>query len=128
MEFFKHNTNIDFMAQRKWAAIFSSILFVLSLASLAIHGLSWGLDFTGGTQIQLSFPEEANLTQIRSNLEAAGFKEAVVMSYGTSKDVLVTLVPKDQAVLSNNQAETEAVNQVTTALKEAKVDQVNYIG
>ena len=116
------------MSQRKWAAIFSIILFLLSIGSLAIHGLKWGLDFTGGTQIQLSFPLEADLAQIRSTLETAGFKEAVVMSYGTSKDVLVTLVPKDQAVLSNNQAETEAVNQVTTALKEAKVDQVNYIG
>ena len=128
MEFFKSNTTINFMSQRKWAAIFSIILFLLSIGSLAIHGLKWGLDFTGGTQIQLSFPLEADLAQIRSTLETAGFKEAVVMSYGTSKDVLVTLVPKDQAVLSNNQAETEAVNQVTTALKEAKVDQVNYIG
>src|ERR1700733_8635520 len=94
MEFFKHNTNIDFMAQRKWAAALSITLFVLSMLSLAVYGLNWGLDFTGGTQIHLSYPKEADLGTIRENLGKAGFPEAVVISYGTSKDVLVSLVPK----------------------------------
>src|SRR3990167_1545175 len=105
MEFFKHNTAIDFMAQRKWAAIFSIVLFLFSLGSLAVHGLTWGLDFTGGTQIQMSFPQEANLAQIRTNLENAGFKEAVVMSYGTSKDVLITLLPQHKNVSANDNKE-----------------------
>src|SRR5579883_764431 len=96
MEFFKTNTTINFMAQRKWAAICSIVLFLFSIGALAVHGLNWGLDFTGGTQIQLSFPTAADLNQVRSNLEASGFPEAVVISYGTSKDVLVTLVPKDK--------------------------------
>lgn len=129
MEFFKHNTNIDFMGQRKWAALVSIILFVLSIASLAFHGLNWGLDFTGGTQIQLSFPQEADLNSIRTNLSNAGFREAVVMSYGTSKDVLVTLVPKDKGAFTmNDKAQAEIVNEVTSALPQAKIDQVNYIG
>src|SRR5438132_1695697 len=98
MEFFKHNTNINFMAQRKWAAILSIILFTLSLVSLAYHGLNWGLDFTGGTQIQLSYPETADLGKIHDNLEKAGYPEAVVISFGTSKDVLVSLVPRDKNV------------------------------
>jgi len=67
MEFFKHNTQIDFMAQRKWAAIVSTILFILSIVSFAIYGLNWGLDFTGGAQIQLNFQTEANLNQIQVN-------------------------------------------------------------
>lgn len=129
MEFFKQNTNIDFMAQRKWAAVLSIIFFLFSLGSLAVYGLNLGLDFTGGTQIQLSFPEEANLGQIRSNLETAGFHDAVVISYGTSKDVLVTLVPKNKkAVEMDNEAQTEMVNQVMKTLPGSKVDAVNYIG
>ncbi|OGT34758.1 MAG: protein-export membrane protein SecF [Gammaproteobacteria bacterium RIFCSPHIGHO2_12_FULL_37_14] len=129
MEFFKHNTNINFMAQRKWAAIFSVILFLFSIVSLGFYGLNWGLDFTGGTQIQLSFPVEANLTEIRSQLETIGFPEAVVMSYGTSKDVLVTLVSKDKnAAMMDNQAQMEIVKQVMQALPTAKIEQVNYIG
>lgn len=128
MEFFKHNTQINFMAQRKWAAIVSLILFLFSIGALLVHGLNWGLDFTGGTQIQLSYPQEANLTQIREQLEKAGYPEAVVMSYGTSKDVLVTLVPKDKSVTLDSAGQAKVVKEVTDALPDAKVDQVNFIG
>lgn len=129
MEFFKHNTKIDFMAQRKWAAIFSVILFSLSLIALAVNGLNWGLDFTGGTQIQISYPQEANLSAIHDNLEKAGFPDAVVISYGTSKDVLISLVPKEKnAATMSEKAQTAMVNQVLAALPGAKLDQVNYIG
>ncbi|EKD55440.1 MAG: hypothetical protein ACD_60C00007G0004 [uncultured bacterium] len=125
MEFFKQNTTIDFMAQRKWAAVLSIILFTLSIISLLINGLNWGLDFTGGTQIQLSFPNEANLNQIRDSLQQAGFKEAEVKSYGTSKDVLVSLSPKEGA--GDNEKDATA-NQVIAALPDAKIQQVDFIG
>lgn len=125
MEFFKQNTKIDFMAQRKWAAIFSSILFLLSIFSLAVYGLNWGLDFTGGTQIQLSFPQTVDLNQVRDRLQTAGFKEAEVKSFGTSKDVLISLVPKKENAEQNKDA---VINQVLQVLPEAKVQQVDYIG
>lgn len=125
MEFFKHNTQIDFMAQRKWAALVSIILFTLSLISLAVNGLDWGLDFTGGTQIQVSFPQEANLNKIRDNLQAAGFKEAEVKSYGTSKDVLISFGAKKD---SPDIGKDAIVNQVVQALPDAKVQQVDSIG
>lgn len=129
MEFFKHNTTIDFMAQRKWAAVLSIILCSLSLISLAYHGLNWGLDFTGGTQIQLSYPQEADLGQIHDNLEKAGFPEAVVISYGTSKDVLVSLVPKENnAAAMDEAARTAMVNKVLAALPGATMSQIDYIG
>jgi preprotein translocase subunit SecF len=129
MEFFKQNTKINFMAQRKWAAILSIILFSLSLISLAYNGLNWGLDFTGGTQIQLSYPQAADLAQIHDNLEKAGFPEAVVISFGTSKDVLVSLVPKEKnPAMMDAAARTAMVNQVLTALPGAKINQIDYIG
>ena len=129
MEFFKHNTTINFMAQRKGAAVLSIILFTLSLMSLAFYGLNWGLDFTGGTQIQVSYQQEADLSQIHDNLEKAGFPEAVVISYGTSKDVLISLVPKDKnPATMGEKAQADMVSQVLTALPGAKMDQVSYIG
>lgn len=129
MEFFKHNTNIDFMAQRKWAAVLSLLLFGFSIIALAVNGLNWGLDFTGGTQIQLSYAQEANLAQIHENLEKAGFAEAVVISYGTSKDVLVSLVPKSkQTGTIDEKVQSDTVNQVLAALPGAKLDQVSFIG
>ncbi len=126
MEFFKQNTKIDFMAQRKWAALLSAILFLLSIISLTVNRLDLGLDFTGGTQVQLSFPQAADLNQIRDKLQQAGFNEAMVMSYGTSKDVLITLAPKKEL---NGDVNREAiVSQVVQALPDAKVQQVDYIG
>lgn len=126
MEFFKYNANIDFMAQRKGAAIFSSLLFLFSILALLIFGLKWGLDFTGGTQIQLSFHEEANLSDIRTRLGAAGFKEAVVISYGTSKDVLVTLVPKEGE--KENKTQADIVKKVISLLPGATLAQASTIG
>jgi preprotein translocase subunit SecF len=129
MEFFKHNTKIDFMAQRKWAAILSVIVIVLSFASLLFHGLNWGLDFTGGTQVQLSYEQPADLTDIHDRLAQAGFEDAVVISFGTSRDVLVSLVPKDKnAVVQDAKAQAEMVKQVLAALPGAKMEQVNYVG
>ena len=78
MEFFKQSTNIDFMAQRKGAAVLSTVLFVLSIVSLMLYGLNMGLDFTGGTQIQMTFPHEADVNKIREDLQKSGFKEAEV--------------------------------------------------
>ncbi|EKD70634.1 MAG: hypothetical protein ACD_46C00465G0003 [uncultured bacterium] len=129
MEFFKHNTTINFMAQRKWAAILSVILFIFSLGTLAVNGLNWGLDFTGGTQVQVSYATAADLSDIHDRLEKAGFPEAVVISYGTSKDVLISLVPKDKnPALMDEKAQAAVVSQVLTALPGAKMDQVSYIG
>ncbi|MBA3660822.1 MAG: protein translocase subunit SecF [Gammaproteobacteria bacterium] len=133
MEFFKHNMQIDFMAQRKWAALLSVALFIFSILSLGMNGLNWGLDFTGGTQVQVSYEQAANLDDIHERLEKAGFKDAVIVSYGTSKDVLISLVPKDgQSSSDEKNVSAEArdllVNQVLTALPDAKLEQVSYIG
>jgi preprotein translocase subunit SecF len=131
MEFFKHNTKIDFMVTRKWAAVLSVVMITLSLSMLAIRGLTWGLDFTGGTQVQLSYEQPADLAAIHDNLAKAGFEDAVIISYGTSRDVLVSLVPKDKAIQPQGQdvkAQAEIVKQVLAALPGAKMDGVSYIG
>lgn len=129
MEFFKHNTQIDFMAQRKWAAILSLILFVMSIAALCVNGLTWGLDFTGGTQIQLSFKESANIPDIQQKLMNAGFHDATVVSYGTSKEVLVTLVPKGGVdAMQSVDAQAALVKQVLSVLPDAAPAEVSSVG
>lgn len=129
MEFFRHNTQIDFMAQRKLAAAISILMIALSFASFFTYGLTWGLDFTGGTQIQVSYQEPANLPDIHKQLATAGYEDAVVISYGTSKDVLISLMPKHGQVAQMGQKEqAQLVKQVMDALPGAKKEQVNYIG
>lgn len=122
MEFFNPNSNVDFMGARKWTALFSILIFVISIAALAINGLKWGLDFTGGTQIEVSYPHAADLAGIRENLYQVGFKEAQVVSYGTSKDVLISIAPRkdlDQQVL---------VDKVMQALPGAVKQRVEFVG
>ena len=105
MELLKKQTNIDFMGQRKLALIFSGVLLLVSLVSVGVRGLNYGIDFTGGTLIEVGYPESADLGQVRVDLAAAGFPEATVQYFGTTRDVLVRLAARDdlsKAELSSN--------------------------
>ena len=81
--------NIDFLAWRKIAIIFSSIFLIVSIGSLFLKELNYGLDFTGGTLVELSYPEEANISIIREMLSDGGFEGAQVANFGSSKEVLI---------------------------------------
>ena len=83
--------NINFLAWRKIAVIFSSIFLVLSTGSLLVKELNYGLDFTGGTLVELSYPEAANITNIRETLVDGGFNGAQVANFGSSTEVLIKL-------------------------------------
>ncbi len=83
--------SIDFLAWRKIAIIFSSIFLVLSIGSLLVKELNYGLDFTGGTLVELSYLEEANIANIRETLVDGGFNGAQVANFGSSTEVLIKL-------------------------------------
>lgn len=122
MEFFKSNTKIDFMGQRFYAAIFSILLCVASLAALFTKGLNLGLDFTGGTQLEMSYAQPADLNQIRDQLSAAGFHDPIVQAYGTSKDVLVRISAKEMG------GQDALKGKIMQALPGATLHQIEYIG
>ena len=82
---------LNFMGQRKLAIVFSAVLLLASIGSLATKQLNWGLDFTGGTLVEVHFSETADLNAIRGTLDAEGYAGAIVVSFGTDKDVLIRL-------------------------------------
>jgi preprotein translocase subunit SecF len=82
---------IDFMGQAKLAVGISVVLMVISIVSLATRQLNWGLDFTGGTLIEVHYDASADLNAIRSVLEENGYAGAVVTSFGSDQDVLIRL-------------------------------------
>lgn len=88
---------IDFMRWSKGAFFFSLLMIGASIATLSTNWLNWGLDFTGGTLIEVGFEHPADLEKIRSSLEASGFGDATVQSFGTARDVIVRLRPRDDA-------------------------------
>lgn len=91
------NNPLRFMSINKWTTILSVVLILLSLGSLAVNKLNWGLDFTGGTLVEVGFEQPADLAELRTVLEANEFGDAVVQNYGTQRDVLVRIPPRDEA-------------------------------
>jgi len=86
--------SIDFMSKSKLAMIASVLMILVSVASLATRGLNLGIDFTGGTLVEVGYTDSADLSQLRSALAEGGFDSAVVQHFGTSKDVLIRLSPQ----------------------------------
>jgi len=95
MRIFDKTPNFDFMNKRKLAVVFSSVLIIISIVSLFTRGLNFGLDFTGGTLIEVAYPQNVELTQVRQVLQDAGFGDAIAQHFGTSKDVLVRIAPRE---------------------------------
>ena len=96
--------NIDFMALRKPAMILSGALMLLSLICLFTLKLNVGIDFTGGSIIEVGYQQAVELEPVRKALENEGFGDAIVQHFGSASEVLIRLVPdtdKDKAELSS---------------------------
>jgi preprotein translocase subunit SecF len=122
MEFFKKQTHINFMGQQKWAALLSALLCLASIVSLAIYGLNWGLDFTGGTQLQIRYTKAADLNNIRESLTKTGFERSVVQSYGSSGEVLISLPPQ------KNISQEQLSQKIMAVLPGAEVQRIDSLG
>ena len=91
--------NFDFLGKRKIALIGSGVLLVASLVSLAVSGLKLGIDFTGGTLLEVGYPTIVDLSKTRDSLKKGGFGDAVVQHFGSAKDILVR-IPLKQGISS----------------------------
>jgi len=118
---------LDFLGKRKFAMILSTILLIISIASLAINGLKLGIDFTGGTLVEVGYQQAADLTALRKNLEANGFDNATVQNFGTTKDVLIRLKPKEG--VSNAKLSTQVLDAINKErVEKAQVRRVEFVG
>lgn len=81
----------NFMGIRKLALAFSAVLLLVSIASLAVNGLKFGLDFTGGSLVEVGYEQAVSLEDVRQKLSAEGFPDAVVQTFGSSRDILIRL-------------------------------------
>lgn len=94
-------TNIPFMALRKMIAAFSLLLILVSIASLAVKGLQFGLDFTGGTLVEVAYEEAPQLDDIRTLLAENGYDDVVVQNFGSPTDVVVRMANSYTATLGD---------------------------
>ena len=95
MEFFRIKRDIPFMRYALIFNVISLITFVVAVGSLAIRGLHLGVDFTGGTVMELAYKQPPDLNQIRDRMVKLGFSEPSVQNFGTARDVLVRLPVKE---------------------------------
>ncbi|RLK50187.1 protein translocase subunit secF [Alkalispirillum mobile] len=97
MELFKREPRIDFLGKRRLGLVLSVVLLLASIGSLAYQGLNLGIDFTGGTVVEVGYPEAADLDRIESVLEEAGYGDAAVQFFGTQRDVMIRVPPREDA-------------------------------
>lgn len=118
---------IDFLGKRKFALVFSSLLIVVSVISLIANGLKLGIDFTGGTLVEVGYRQAADLPAMRNALNESGFADATVQNFGTAKDVLIRLKPDENlssAELSNRVL--DAIN--SDSAEAAELRRVEFVG
>lgn len=118
---------LKFMSLRKVAMSISTLLILASIASIFVKGLNFGLDFTGGTAVEVGFSQPADLKKVRSVLAENGFADASVQLFGSSQEILVRLAPRGDDV------KAEVIgNQVIAALKKAdesvEMRRIEFVG
>jgi len=129
MRFLNKKTNIDFMGKRKIAFATSLILITLSIVMLFARDLNYGLDFTGGTLIEVSYSTAPEISDVRSNLADAGMTDAVVQTFGAASDIVVRI----PLTAADGESESEISTVVLAALQqgvegEVVMRRVEFVG
>lgn len=136
MEIFNHNANVNFLGMRKISVGIAILLMIASIALIAVKGLNYGLDFTGGVSLVMDYDNPVQIGEVRDALEKGGMEHALVQSLGGTKEVSIRLQPKDDP--SSGVADGGKVNldkiaeDVTKALQvarpDAKLKSRDYVG
>ena len=120
---------IDFMGARKIAAAISGVLVVVSIISLVINSLEFGLDFTSGTSVRLNYAETVDLGEINGILQNNGYEDAVVVSFGSDREIRIIL-PVDETVAVGDQASqaAEIGGTIAAVLSSNSDSQISLLG
>ena len=126
MELIKPGTKIQFMNWRKPTMVLSLVLMLVALGSLFTRGLNLGIDFTGGTLLEIGYPQAVELAPIRSALDEGGFGDAVVQHFGTAKDVLIRLAPREG--ISSAELSEKVFGIIRQGNSEAEMRRQEFVG
>jgi preprotein translocase subunit SecF len=126
MEFFRKRTSIAFMSQRKPAMLLSAVLIVIAIGSIATRGLNWGIDFTGGVLLEIGYPAAADLPGVRQQLADSGYGDAVVQNFGTARDVLIRIMPRED--VDNAAMSAQLMNVLRAADPGVELRRTEFVG
>lgn len=117
----------DFMRWDNVAFIISGLLLIASIIIMGVRGFNWGLDFTGGTVIEISLDQPANLDEMRAAMEKAGFADPIVQNFGSSRDVIVRLPPTSGT--AGQELGNKIISMVNADIdKKATVKRIEFVG
>jgi len=120
---------IDFMGIRKIAAVISAVLAVISVISLVVNSLQFGLDFTSGTSVRLEYQETVVLNEVNETLAANGYQDAVVVSFGSDREIRVILPVDEETLIEDQASEAVLVGETIAALlSDANDNEVLLLG
>lgn len=126
MNIFSKTTSIDFMRRRRVTATLSILAIIISIVSLSTRGLNLGIDFTGGVLLEVGYPEAADLAQIRGTLGVEGFGEAQVQNFGTARDVMIRLLPREG--MDSSQLGEEILQVLRASGADVSLRRVEFVG
>tara|TARA_B100000035_G_scaffold315452_1_gene336376 strand:+ start:10462 stop:11400 length:939 start_codon:yes stop_codon:yes gene_type:complete len=125
MEIFRVKKDIPFMKYRSISAVISTSIFILSVVFLVLKGLNLGVDFTGGTIMEVSYPEAANIEEIRKTLSSIDLNDTQVQNFGTAKDVLIRLPIKENLSIAQlSEKVASALRKVSIGVEVMRVESV----
>jgi preprotein translocase subunit SecF len=125
MEFFRIKKDIPFMSYGRLTTTISLVTFILAIFFLATRGLNYGVDFTGGTVMEVAYPEPANLESIRKAIDGINLKDATVQNFGTSHDVLIRLpIKKELSIAQLSEKVSSALKAVDPNVQVSRVESV----
>ena len=125
MEFFRIHKTIPFMKYRHILNAISLVSFVVAVAWLFIHGLTYSIEFTGGTQLEVHYSSAANTEQIRDELKTVS-KEVVVQTFGTASDVVIRVPNKEGQ--NSSQVAAEVMKVIHTSSPDAELKRTEFVG
>lgn len=123
MEFLKKDLKIDFLGRRRVAAIVSGVVIIACIVSMVIQGINFGLDFTGGTLVEVRYEEQVSVDELREQLAAVGYEDTIVQYFGTSRDVMIRL-PSDEGSSSAAQLSSEIIETLRQPYSETLAESV----
>lgn len=125
MELFRIKKDIPFMSYGRLTTTISLITFLLAVFFLWSKGLNYGVDFTGGTVMEVNYPQTANVDNIRKAVDSIGLKDATVQNFGTSHDVLIRLpLKKDMSIAQLSETVTKALQEADSSAQIRRVESV----
>jgi preprotein translocase subunit SecF len=125
MELFRIKNDIPFMSYGRLTTAISLITFILAVFFLATKGLHYGVDFTGGTAMEVNYPQAANIESIRKAIADTGLKDVTVQNFGTSQDVLIRLpLVKDMSIAKLSETVTKALKTADASVEIRRVESV----